>query len=233
MENIKNETRTNYAELGVLAHEIGHHLSGYTLTNVGSRYDSELEADKFAGFILYKLGATITEVKQCYSNLSSAGSSSHPPKSARIAAVSSGYYDAKRDGVSIQRATSNNTTTLRNNDTGGTIKIGRLEVMETDLMEMETGKGHMHWHKAKKACARLGDGWRLPTKEELMILYENKDIIGGFINLAYWSSSEAGFVTYSNFGRKYCAWIQSFKYGKQNKTAKEMYRCRVRPVRDF
>ena len=66
MENIKSETRTNYAELGVLAHEIGHHLSGHTLTNSGSRYDTELEADKFAGFILYKLGATLKESKQSY-----------------------------------------------------------------------------------------------------------------------------------------------------------------------
>ena len=76
-----------------------------------------------------------------------------------------------------------------------TIKIGNLEVMTKDL-------GGMEWEDAKKACADLGDGWRLPTKDELNILYENKDKIGGFVsddnntdlfvNLAcYWSSAES------------------------------------------
>jgi hypothetical protein len=62
----------------------------------------ELEADKFAGFILYKLGASIEETKKAYSSLSERGSSTHPPRSARIAAISSGYYDAKRNGELIE-----------------------------------------------------------------------------------------------------------------------------------
>ena len=41
-----------------------------------------------------------------------------------------------------------------------------------------------------KACAALGGGWRLPTKDELNILYENKDKIGGFASNNYWSSTE-------------------------------------------
>ena len=51
----------------------------------------------------------------------------------------------------------------------------------------------MTWEDAKKACAALGDGWRLPTKDELNILYENKDKIGGLIHQLrspYWSSTE-------------------------------------------
>ncbi|MDC0339394.1 DUF1566 domain-containing protein [Flavobacteriales bacterium] len=40
-------------------------------------------------------------------------------------------------------------------------------------------------------CENLGDGWRLPTKDELNLLYENKNTIGGFVNnTSYWSSSE-------------------------------------------
>ena len=53
------------------------------------------------------------------------------------------------------------------------IKIGELAIMTEDL-------GLMNWEDAKKACADLGDGWRLPTKDELNILYENKAKIGGF-----------------------------------------------------
>ncbi len=38
--------------------------------------------------------------------------------------------------------------------------------------------GLMNWDDAKEACENLGDGWRLPTKDELNILYKNKDKIG-------------------------------------------------------
>ena len=61
----------------------------------------ELEADNFAGFMLYKMGASIAETKQSFSNLPVNGSSSHPPKAARIAAVTNGWYDAKRNGETI------------------------------------------------------------------------------------------------------------------------------------
>ena len=64
-----------------------------------------------------------------------------------------------------------------------TVKVGNLEVMTEDLEEMS-------WDDAKKACADLGDGWRLPTKDELNVLYENKDEIGGFANGLYWSYTE-------------------------------------------
>ena len=63
------------------------------------------------------------------------------------------------------------------------------------------------WNEAKEACAKVGDGWRLPTKDELNILYENMDKIGGFTDEEYWSSTEGG----EDF-----AWAQYFNYGRQN-----------------
>jgi hypothetical protein len=100
MENLKDETNSPHAEYAVLCHEIGHHLSGHTITNSGENYDLELEADKFAGFMLFKLGLTIEETKKTYSNLPINGSTTHPPKDARIAALTNGWYDAKRNGSS-------------------------------------------------------------------------------------------------------------------------------------
>jgi hypothetical protein len=114
MEKIKSETSSNFAELAILAHEIAHHLSGHTLTSAGSSYDMELEADKFAGFILYKLGATIDDAKKAYSKLNENGSSTHPPKSARIAAISNGYYEAKRNGETIEPVKSISNTGIGN-----------------------------------------------------------------------------------------------------------------------
>jgi hypothetical protein len=82
----------------------------------------------------------------------------------------------------------------------------------------------MNWNDAKEACAELGDGWRLPTKDELNILYHNKDKIGGFAGYIYWSSTEYDYGS--------LAWLQNFVTGDQanvNKTS-AFY---VRAVRAF
>lgn len=81
---------------------------------------------------------------------------------------------------------------------GKPIKIDDLEVAEQDFADT------MKWNDAIKACRELGEGWHLPTKEELNLLYLNKDKIGGFETYGYWSSSE---------NSKKTAWIQSFSVG--------------------
>ena len=96
------------------------------------------------------------------------------------------------------------------------IKIGDLKVMTDDL-------GEMNWEEAVKACKNLGYGWRLPTKEELNILYENKDKIGGFASSNYWSSTEYG---------SYTAWGQGFDIGDQTNFSKSSPYY-VRAVRAF
>ena len=90
-----------------------------------------------------------------------------------------------------------------------------FEVYPTDL-------GQMTWNEAKEACVNLGDGWRLPTKDELNLIYENKDVVGGFANNYYWSSTEL-----DNFD----AWIQYFYYGIQHNFANKGYPSYVRAVR--
>lgn len=57
----------------------------------------------------------------------------------------------------------------------------------------------MTWEEANKACKSLGKGWRLPTVEELKIMYKYRKEIGGFCELdkgglpnnyiKYWSST--------------------------------------------
>ena len=74
-----------------------------------------------------------------------------------------------------------------------------FEVYPTDL-------GEMSWNEAKEACANLGNGWRLPTKDELNLIYENKNVVGGFANYYYWCSTELDY---------YSAWGQNFNLGLQ------------------
>lgn len=58
----------------------------------------------------------------------------------------------------------------QNSETGVVVGINK----EGKMVTVEKPKGE--WKKG----ADLGDGWRLPTKDELNVLYENKDKIGGF-----------------------------------------------------
>ena len=88
-------------------------------------------------------------------------------------------------------------------------------------LEISDDLGCMNWREAVEVCKKLGKGWRLPTKDELNFLYENKEKIGGFANLYYWSSTE-----YGNFN----AWAQSFYFGNQNLYGKN-YGNYVRAVR--
>ena len=67
---------------------------------------------------------------------------------------------------------------------GTPIKLEKLEVAQNDFPKVMT------WSDAKSACAILGKGWRLPTKDELNLMYLNKDKIGGFADAGYWSSTE-------------------------------------------
>lgn len=49
-------------------------------------------------------------------------------------------------------------------------------------------KKSMNWHKAIEYSESLGNGWRLPTTDELIDAYDNN--IEGFQAIHYWSSSE-------------------------------------------
>jgi len=110
-----------------------------------------------------------------------------------------------------------------NNPTANSIKIGNLEVAHDDLWV------NMNWEDAKKSCIDLGEGWRLPSKEELIILYENKDKIGGFADsysnkYGYWSSTE---------GENNEAWIAAFFWGREDGFGSKNLRCNVRAVRSI
>ena len=95
--------------------------------------------------------------------------------------------------------------------------IEHLEIAQFDFPQQ------LNWEDAKKACHNLGAGWRLPTKVELNILFQNKKKIGGFDGKYYWSSSEIN----GNF-----AWGQSCDLGIQYNAVKDDTPF-VRAVRSF
>lgn len=97
LERVDNTARTDWAAISILAHEVAHHLNGHVLDVAGSRHEKELEADEFSGFVLFKLGASLNESQAALRELqSSSGSSTHPPKSARLKAVETGWNKADK-----------------------------------------------------------------------------------------------------------------------------------------
>jgi len=76
---------------GVLSHEIGHHLQGHTLLPGGSRPSTELEADKYAGFVLANLGATEDQAVSFWLTLPLFATATHPGQAERVAAVRAGW----------------------------------------------------------------------------------------------------------------------------------------------
>ena len=98
-------TGDNYwSNMAILAHEVGHHINGHTLSGDLSQYESrleELEADEFAGFVLSKLGADIEVVKNVFDEISFDGDdtySSHPNRTRRLNAIERGYEKARNNG---------------------------------------------------------------------------------------------------------------------------------------
>ncbi len=89
-------------------------------------------------------------------------------------------------------------------------------------LEVSDNLGLMSWHEAIVACKSLGPGWRLPTKDELNMLYENKEEIGGFADNYYWGSTE--------FGNDY-AWELFFLDGVQYLSSGKNNTNYVRAVR--
>ncbi len=76
-----------------------------------------------------------------------------------------------------------------NFDSRSTISIANFEIMTVDL-------GRMKWEKAKKACENLGNGWHLPSLNEISNLNEfDKSSLfklNFMPNTKYWTLNEDG-----------------------------------------
>jgi hypothetical protein len=95
MNNIISATGSRWAAVSILAHEIGHHLNGHTLDNESSKPKTELEADEFSGFVLQKMGASLTDAQAAMAAIASRkGSHTHPPKNQRLSSIATGWTKA-------------------------------------------------------------------------------------------------------------------------------------------
>jgi hypothetical protein len=82
------------------------------------------------------------------------------------------------------------------------------------------------WYGAVKFCETLGDGWRLPTLDELNVIYESEN---DFNKDWYWSSTTGNSHTGDSSG----AWSQDLNSGYQSPSLKTHNGHFVRAVRDI
>ena len=82
--------------------------------------------------------------------------------------------------------------------------VENLVVMNNDISTSIT-----NWQNAKSACDRLGEGWRLPTQNDLSVMYRNKDKIKNLSDGAYWSSTTM-VVKESEYRQGEGAWTLNF-----------------------
>lgn len=96
MQQVSKATDNNdWSSLSIMAHEIGHHLSGHTLVPGGSQPPIELEADKFSGYVLYKMGAKLDDAQKAIATLiPEAASPTHPGRTMRLSAIKAGWMES-------------------------------------------------------------------------------------------------------------------------------------------
>lgn len=82
----------SWGPISIMAHEIAHHLSGHTITPGGSRPEIELEADKFSGFVLQKMGAPLDAATMMIMTVGTPhATATHPSKHQRASAIREGW----------------------------------------------------------------------------------------------------------------------------------------------
>ena len=86
----------------------------------------------------------------------------------------------------------------QNSVIGKPYNLNGLEISQFDFTQP------MNYDEATEACSKLGDGWRLPTRDELEKIYENKITDNSFY---YWSNSsyDSDYVWCIGFEHKFIA----------------------------
>ena len=104
------------------------------------------------------------------------------------------FVSIKSLGTNLQNCISNS---------NNSVKIGYMDVLTTSLY-------NINFYEAKNSLNSIGNGWRLPTKAELQLLFASKSILSINDNTLdlpiYWSSE-------NSYGDTKSAWVKNFSNG--------------------
>lgn len=152
---VAESTGSSWAEVSVLAHEIGHHVNWHTLKKDGSRPNKELEADHFAGYILQRMGASIDDAVNAMEKLADdQASDTHPAKYSRVTAIASGWREARGQ---------------RQNIPSIPIKPGQSASSNASVNHSHNGRSHNHKLPAEGLSHQHNGTPQIPEPEMMSI----------------------------------------------------------------
>jgi len=135
--------------------------------------------------------------------------------------------NTKPDNKQTNKPADKSTKVVLGQEYGGGIVIYAAANGEHGMIVSTKEVGNVNWEKAQKICAayKVGNtgGWRLPSKDELNIIYQNRKHLGNYTKGNYWSATEEG---------KNSAVTINFANGNQTKSNKQSDFA-VRAVRPF
>ncbi|MEO1136870.1 MAG: hypothetical protein AAFW68_09725 [Pseudomonadota bacterium] len=82
--------QASWEDLWVMGHEVGHHVATHVVVDEYSQHEQELEADRFGGYALSRLGAPLSAALAIYSG-DHPGTATHPGSARRRAAIKEGW----------------------------------------------------------------------------------------------------------------------------------------------
>ena len=112
------------------------------------------------------------------------------------------------------------------------MKFMEIEQLNFLISSEDHKDGEMNWNKANDHVKIIGDGCRLPTKDELTIIYKNRDNIPNLDKFdAYWSSENSDNPE-TVYGKQGVAWSLTLYSGILTELGKSRYKCLVRLVKN-
>jgi hypothetical protein len=81
--------------VGILAHEVGHLLSGHTTNQQPDDPATEAAADEWAGWALHQVGTSLYEAQTYARNMSVEASQTHPGRQVRLSSVERDWRTAQ------------------------------------------------------------------------------------------------------------------------------------------
>ena len=102
--DIEQNRETSWAAKAILAHELGHQMQGHVVLKERSPAH-EIEADRFSGGLLFRLGAKVAEAQSAVREYGAEEASpTHPPRDQRLSAVREGWKAARtQEGLAARR----------------------------------------------------------------------------------------------------------------------------------
>lgn len=102
LNSMDKSSKTDWASIGILAHEVGHFLLYHALNKKGSNPRWEIDADRFAGKTMAMMGSTLEEAQSMFDNYTLIEDSrTHPGKAKRLEAVKTGWMNVNNPTKNI------------------------------------------------------------------------------------------------------------------------------------